>query len=57
MKRSAESREKLDALAQAGRGNGKGLDKATLDSALDELIETFKDVNRKLDGLLAKAKA
>jgi hypothetical protein len=27
-----------------------------LDSALDDLIETFKDVNKKLDELLAKAK-
>ena len=32
----------------------KGLDKATLDSALDRL--TMDGVNRELDGLLVKAK-
>jgi hypothetical protein len=46
----------MQVLDRASRTNGKGLDKAMLDSALDELIETFKDVNKKLDDLLAKAK-
>jgi hypothetical protein len=43
-------------LNRASKTNGKGLDKAVLDSALDDLIETFKEVNKKLDDLLAKAK-
>ena len=47
---------KMQTLNRASRGNGKGLDKAALNSALDELIATFKDVNKKLDHLLAKAK-
>ena len=51
-----KSRDRLQALDRASKTNGKGLDKAVLDSALDDLIETFKDVNRKLDDLLAKAK-
>ena len=46
----------MQTLNRASQSNGKGLDKAVLDSALDELIETFKDVNKKLDELLAKAK-
>jgi hypothetical protein len=43
-------------LNEVPTGNGKGLDKATLDSALDRLIETMDGVNRELDELLAKAK-
>jgi hypothetical protein len=39
------------------QGNGKPLDKAELNSALDDLIRTFEDSNRKLEELLAKAKA
>ena len=35
----------------------KGLDKAILESAMDDLIATFEDVNRKLDDLLAKGQA
>jgi hypothetical protein len=46
----------MKALNQASASNGKGLDKATLDSALDRLIETMDGVNRELDTLLAKAK-
>ena len=57
MKEAKDSHEKLQALVQDSESNGKGLDKATLDRALDELIETFKDVNKKLDALLAKAKS
>jgi hypothetical protein len=56
MKRANESHKKMLALGRASETNGKGLDKATLDSALDDLIRTFEDVNRKLDDLLAKAK-
>jgi NCAIR mutase (PurE)-related protein len=51
-----KSRERIEALNRAVETNGKGLDRAALNSALDELIETFKDVNKKLDDLLAKAK-
>lgn len=47
---------KLQHLNQACQGNGKGLDKTALNTALDELIETFKGVNKKLDKLLAQAK-
>ncbi len=57
MKRANESHKKMQTLSQASQGNGKGLDKATLDRALDELIQTFEDVNKKLDDLIAKAKA
>ena len=56
MKHAKKSEDRLKALNRASQSNGKGLDKAVLDSALDDLIETFKDVNRKLDDLLAKAK-
>jgi hypothetical protein len=56
MKRVNESHEKIQALNRASKGNGKGLDKAMLESAMDDLIATFDDVNRKLDDLLAKAK-
>ncbi len=55
MKLAKKSHEKMQTLSRAAEGNGKGLDKETLDSALDDLIETFEDVNRKLDDLLAKA--
>ena len=57
MRNANESRSKMEALSQASESNGKGLDKATLDAALDDLIKTFEDVNRKLDDLLAKAKS
>ncbi len=56
MKHAKKSYDRLEALNRASKTNGKGLDKAELDSALDDLIETFKDVNKKLDDLLAKAK-
>jgi hypothetical protein len=36
--------------------HGKRLDQAKLDSALDDLIKTLEDVNRKLDELIAEAK-
>jgi hypothetical protein len=55
MENAKETSDKIAALNEAARANGKGLDKAVLDSALDDLIETFKDVNKKLDDLLAKA--
>jgi hypothetical protein len=57
MRNANESHKKMEALSQASESNGKGLDKATLDAALDDLIKTFEDVNRKLDDLLAKAKS
>ena len=56
MKRVNESHQKLQTLSRASQGNGKGLDQKKLDSALDDLIKTFEDVNRKLDGLIAEAK-
>ena len=56
MERVQKSRKTMEALNQAVASNGKGLDKATLDSALDRLIETMDGVNRELDALLAKAK-
>ncbi len=56
MKRMNESHKRIQALSRASEGNGKGLNKAVLDSALDDLIKTFEDANRKLDDLLAKAK-
>jgi hypothetical protein len=46
----------MESLNRASASNGKGLDKATLDSALDRLIETMDGVNRELDALLAKAR-
>ena len=57
MKEANESHKRLEVLNQASQSNGKGSDKATLDAALDDLIKTFEDVNRKLDDLIAKAKA
>lgn len=56
MERVQKSRKTMEALNQAVASNGKGLDKATLDSALDRLIETMDGVNRELAALLAKAK-
>jgi fructose-1,6-bisphosphatase len=56
MKRVNESHQKLQTLSRASQGNGKGLDQKKLDSALDDLIKTFEDVNRKLDELIAEAK-
>jgi hypothetical protein len=56
MERVQKSHKTMKALNQVSATNGKGLDKATLDSALDRLIETMDHVNRELDDLLAKAK-
>jgi len=55
VKSAKKTYDKMQVLNRTSR-NGKGLDKAVLDSALDELIETFKGVNKRLDELLAKAK-
>ena len=56
MERVQKSRKTMEALNQAVASNGKSLDKAMLDSALDRLIETMDGVNRELAALLAKAK-
>ena len=56
MERVQKSHKTMKSLNQASASNGKGLDKATLESALDRLIETMDGVNRELDDLLAKAK-
>jgi hypothetical protein len=56
MERVQKSRKTMESLNRAASSNGKGLDKATLDSALDRLIETMDGVNRELDELLAKAR-
>ena len=56
MKRVTENQKSIQALIRSSEGNGKGLDQAKLDSALDDLIKTFEDVNRKLDELIAEAK-
>jgi propanediol dehydratase small subunit len=56
MQRVQKSRKAMEALNRAVASNGKGLDKATLDAALDRLITTMDGVNRELDALLAKAK-
>jgi propanediol dehydratase small subunit len=56
MERVRKSHKTIEALNEVSAANGKGLDKATLDSALDRLIETMDGVNRELDTLLAKAK-
>jgi hypothetical protein len=57
MKRVRENQKTVQSLIRVSEGNGKGLDKAELDSILDDLIKTFEDTNKKLDQLLAKAKA
>jgi hypothetical protein len=56
MERVQKSRKTVETLNRAAASNGKGKDKATLDSTLDRLIETMDGVNRELDALLAKAK-
>ena len=56
MERVQKSRKTMEALNRASTSNGKGLDKATLDSTLDRLIKTMDGVNRELDALLDKAK-
>jgi len=43
--------------SRASQGKGKPLGKAELNGALDDLIRIFEDSNRKLEELLAKAKA
>ncbi len=43
--------------SRASREKGKPLGKTELNGALDELIGTFEDSNRKLEKLLAKAKS
>ena len=57
MKRVAENQKSIQKLIRVSEGNGKGLDKAELDSVLDDLIKTFEDTNKKLDRLIAKARA
>ena len=57
MKRVTENQKSIQALIRVSEGNGKGLEKAELDNVLDDLIKTFEDTNKKLDQLLAKAKA
>ena len=52
MKRMDESHQRV----RSAIGNGKKLSKRILDSALEELIKTFTDANKKLDDLLAKTK-
>ncbi len=56
MERVQKSRKTMEALNRASASNGKGLNKVTLNRALDRLIETMDGVNRELDDLLAKAK-
>lgn len=55
MKKTSDSRRKLQALANAGSTYGK-LDKATLDASLDRILNAMDEVNRELDELLAKAR-
>ena len=57
MKRVTDNRKSIQNLIRVSEGNEKGLEKAELDSVLDDLIKTFEDTNKKLDQLLAKAKA
>ena len=57
MKRVTENQKSIQNLIRVSEGNGKGLEKAELDSVLDDLIKTFEDTNKKLDQLIAKAKA
>ena len=57
MKRVTENQKSIQNLIRVSEGNGKGLDKAELDSVLDDLIKMFEDTNKRLDQLLAKAKA
>ena len=56
MERVQKSQKTMKSLNHASASNGKGLDKATLDSVLDRLIETMDGVNRELDAILAKAR-
>ena len=57
MKRVTDNRKSIQNLIRVSEGNEKGLEKVELDSVLDDLIKTFEDTNKKLDQLLAKAKA
>jgi hypothetical protein len=56
MKHVNQSQKRIQTLSRAAEGNGKELNKAVVDAALDELIKTFTDANKKLDDLLASAK-
>jgi hypothetical protein len=51
-----ENQKSIQNLIRVSEGNGKGLDKAELDSVLDDLIKTFEETNKKLDRLIAKTK-
>jgi hypothetical protein len=59
-RRSSETRKREPSEASdfepSLSGKWKGLDQAKLESALDDLIKTFEDVNTKLDELIAEAK-
>jgi len=57
MKRVTDNRKSIQNLIRVSEGNEKGLEKVELDSVLDDLIKTFEGTNKKLDQLLAKAKA
>jgi hypothetical protein len=57
MKRVTENQKSIQNLIRVSEGNEKRLDNAGLDSVLDDLIKTFEDTNKKLDQLIAKAKA
>ena len=55
MKKTSETREKLEILADPGKINGK-LDKATLDRELDRILLAMDEINRTLDDLIAKSR-
>jgi hypothetical protein len=55
MKKAANTRRKLEALAEASGTNGK-LDKPTFERGLDRILKAMDEVNRELDELLAKAR-
>ncbi len=57
MKRAKQSHKRIQKLAAESGSNGKSIDKLVLDSTLEQLTATFEDVNRKLDDVLAKARA
>jgi len=57
MKRVSENHKSIQSLIRVSEGNGKGLDKAELDSVLDDLIKTFEDTNKKAGSIARESKS
>lgn len=55
MKKTFETRKKLETLAEGSGSNGK-LDEATISRELDRILLTMDEINWTLDDLIAKTR-